>query len=983
MTTRRIFFVASLCFALSCGGSQSATHNSGEGEGPETAQNEGTEDVHGHGETILPALDPDSLAEEVERPPAHEGPAPSIATLDEAEEALSHGWYAETERFLRGALNGSEAARAHMSLAHVLLETGRYEEAEREAGEAARSAPLRVEAETLKGEALSLRGRLDDAERVLGAIAREPGAHRANALLGRLLLRRGRSVEAQPVFMRLINAYNDRSIGDDDAAGLSYVAIAAWGLGSFQDANDAFRDSARADPHRVETQIEWAAMFLEKYDAGHAEESIRDAFAQNPNSARAHALMARIRIEQRFDFAAATAYSERALEIDPGLTMPHVTLAGMSLRDMDFTGADEQLDQALAIDPNDLEALSVRGAVRFLADDTPGFEAAKREVFARNRTFSRFYTIVAEYADWEHRYPEIVSMAREAVALNPSDAFAHATLGLNLLRMGDEEAGLAALRDAWQRDHFNVHVYNTLNLYDDVIAHEYESFQAAPFTFRMNKEERPLLEHLVPPTLQGAYRDMVRRYHFTPRGPLRIELFANPQHFAIRTTGLPNLGVQGVCFGKVVTALSPRGGQFNWGQITWHELAHIFHIQLSHNHVPRWFTEGLAEYETIIARPEWRREEDHNLYRAITSGSLPPLRLMNRAFTHARSAQDMMNAYYASSQVVKYIAEHHGFDDLVAMLREWGAGRPTAEVVQRALGISIDQLDRDFREDTLRRLSARGSDFGVDFAQYRDVRGLNEAAEQNPNDAAAQAALAAGLLVSGQMEQAQEAAGRAIAHDTNEPVARYVMAMIAMSQGDPDGAEQHLRAILAGGKDGYDIRVMLARVAATRQDQAGMRDELEAATRIDPERAEAWRGLLAYAERASDDALAARALERVAHIEQHDRGAWVAWIDVLAEQQKWQELAAEAESAQFVAPESTDVHRLLGVARLELGQPEQALAAFDLALLTSPEHPGPIHMGRARALAALHRTAEARRAVEEAVRHDASLADQAPDLGGH
>ena len=33
----------------------------------------------------------------------------------------------------------------------------------------------------------------------------------------------------------------------------------------------------------------------------------------------------------------------------------------------------------------------------------------------------------------------------------------------------------------------------------------------------------------------------------------------------------------------------------------WHELGHVFPIQMSKNHVPRWFTEGLTEYETTRA----------------------------------------------------------------------------------------------------------------------------------------------------------------------------------------------------------------------------------------------------------------------------------------------------------------------------------------------------------------------------------------------
>jgi len=244
--------------------------------------------------------------------------------------------------------------------------------------------------------------------------------------------------------------------------------------------------------------------------------------------------------------------------------------------------------------------------VRFLADDTRGFERAQQEVLKRNPHFSAMYSIIAEYAEWEHRYPELVDMARSAIALNPDDGLAYATLGMNLLRIGDEPAGLQALRDAWDRDRFNVHVYNLLNLFDRTIIPDYEQLDAAPFRLRLLKEERPALEPYLIPMVQRAYASMKKRYGFTPAGPIGIEMFANAEHFSVRTTGLPHAGVQGVCFGKVITAVSPRAGPFNWGQIVWHELSHVFHLQMSKNHVPRWFTEGLAEHETIIARPEWK-----------------------------------------------------------------------------------------------------------------------------------------------------------------------------------------------------------------------------------------------------------------------------------------------------------------------------------------------------------------------------------------
>ena len=58
--------------------------------------------------------------------------------------------------------------------------------------------------------------------------------------------------------------------------------------------------------------------------------------------------------------------------------------AGLALRDMDIAAADRAADKGLAVDPTDLELLSMKAAIRFLADDRPGFEAMKQKVLALN-----------------------------------------------------------------------------------------------------------------------------------------------------------------------------------------------------------------------------------------------------------------------------------------------------------------------------------------------------------------------------------------------------------------------------------------------------------------------------------------------------------------------------------------------------------------------------------------------------------------------
>lgn len=852
-----------------------------------------------------------------------------------------------------------EAARA-------LLVRGRYAEAERAAQQLATDPKLRTAALTLCAEARSAVGQLDSAEAAFKEALADPSAEplsalRAHVLYARLLIERGRKPEAAPHLQALIEAYNDDRLGAtarQRAASISYVAMAARMLGSAHDANDAFREAALADRSRVETQLEWAELFLEKHDVRHARESVLEALEHKPKSPRALVLLARLVLAQSYDFAKVEGYVAKALAVNPSYVPAHVTRAAMALREMDIEAADRNLDAALAIHPNHLEALSVRAAVRFLADDAPGFAAAQAAVLTRNPRYSRMYTIIAEHAEWEHRYPELIEMAKKALAIDPDDASAQATLAINLLRAGDEKRGRAALEQAWDRDHFNAQVLNLITLYENVIDREYVDFEAAPFVLRMHKQERASLEPYAVPMFRKAYDIMQRRYGFTPEGPLRLEMYADTEHFSVRTTGMPNVGVQGVCFGKVITAVSPAAGPFNWGQITWHELAHIFHLQLSKNHVPRWFTEGLAEHETVVARVEWRREEDSALWTAFAQDRVPKLADLNRAFTQAKTPQALMTAYYLASQAVGYIVERFGWDKMRPMLLAWGAGKRTADVFREVLHTTIEDVDRDLRAHLHKRLERFDRDFHVDFSRYEDLAALERAAALAPNDAQAQAQLALGLIAQRKLAAGEKAARRALALDPKQTGALFALTRVALENEDLVQVERLLRAILATGQDGYVIRILLARAALASKRLDDAIKEADAATRIDPDQLEAHRVLLDVAAAraaagAPDPALAQRAIKALALLDQHDPVLQLAWIAALREAKSYAELRVAAERALYLIPAQPDVHLALGQGLIATGDPAAALVEIDRAESLGHKRPDEVSRIRAQARAAL------------------------------
>ena len=201
---------------------------------------------------------------------------------------------------------------------------------------------------------------------------------------------------------------------------------------------------------------------------------------------------------------------------------------------------------------------------------------------------------------------------------------------------------------------------------------------------------------------------MSKRYKFTPKGPILIEIFPKHDDFAVRNVGLPGMiGALGACFGRVVTMDSPHArppGEFQWEATLWHELAHVITLQMSNQRVPRWLTEGISVYEEKVARPEWARGMDmrvrpHAERRRDDQAARPERRVH-------RSAHDLARVLQASL-LVEHIVETYGDDGLHKLLRAYGQGLDTDAALKAALDTDLDQLqaafdqtlERDVRED--------------------------------------------------------------------------------------------------------------------------------------------------------------------------------------------------------------------------------------------------------------------------------------------
>jgi tetratricopeptide (TPR) repeat protein len=750
------------------------------------------------------------------------------------------------------------------------------------------------------------RGKFDDAIAVLEpAAAREPDGEAA-LTLGLLYQQLGRARDA----VRYINDVYRASAQRGDAESLYRGARAAQAMGQPRDANTLYR-AATAAGNDPAVHTSWGQLFLEKYQRGEAMRSFQDALKADPQWAPAHAGLARVLAEENPPAAAAAA--NRALEIDGDLVDAHLLLAELELDKSRRDGALERLAKVLAINPSQLEARSWLAGIAYVRGDKTGYDAEVKRVLAINPAFGDVYRIAADLAAKNYRFDEAVALTRQAVALDPANSKAYGSLGMHLMRTGEEAEARRVLERAFTLDAFDVVTYNLLSLLDTLDKFVVE--KSGDLIVKFHPDEAPIMREYALPLAQETLKALSEKYNFTPKGPILIEIFPDHDDFAVRTLGLPGMiGALGACFGRVVTMDSPRArpaGTFSWQATLVHELTHVVTLQMSAQRVPRWLTEGVSVYEEGRARPEWGREMEVPFARALERGEAIPLKDLNAGFTRPET---IALAYYQSSLLVEHIVSTHGEAALRTLIRNYAdadQGDTSGAVIVKSLGISLDQLQTAFDRTVQTRftsLIAAHKGAAQEAAKPRgaepDLGALRAAAAAQPGSYAAQLALGRALAAAGDRAAFEplERAAALVPMATGENSPHALMATLAELLGDIPRAIRELQALLA-----HDH------------------------TAIGPAR-----HLAALAQKAGDDKAATLALERVVALDPFDSQAHTGAGRLALKRRDAVVAAREFRAALTTGPaDKASAHCDLGESYLLAGRPadakREALAALEIA----------------------------------------------------
>jgi tetratricopeptide (TPR) repeat protein len=824
---------------------------------------------------------------------------------------LKKGNYETAIRLLTSQLAANPIdADAETNLLRALIDTGRYTDAEASGKKFLLKTP---EAGTVRhqlAEVFSLTGRYAEAvaefEHAVGDLEKTQGHKLHSQLrLAEVLELLGEEERAKGIYESFVKYYSDKD--PQSTSELTWIARALVHLERFQDANDLYRLAIENDAEHLEAQLGAGELFTEKYNYSDAQQFFNDALELNPNSARAHLDVA---LNKRLEGGNELQNSlNEALKINPNYVDAMAFKAALALEEGNFDLALSEIDKALKVNPRSPEIHALKTAMVYLQDRD--FEPEVAATLAISPHYGQIFNTLAHYATITRRTEQAAQFARRAISISPRLWDAHLSLGMALLRLGQMEPGRSAVETAFKGDPFNVWAKNTLDLLDTM--RDFRESKRGMFIVKASTQESNVLSGYALDLIEEASNKLTSKYHFTPKGPIIVEIFQNHEDFAVRALGIPGLGALGVCFGPLIAQDSPsarEAGAFNWGSTLWHEFTHVITLQMTEYRIPRWFSEGLSVYEERRARPGWGDDWNPLFVRSFAAGKWFKIAELDAGFQRPRNPADIPIAYFEASQICEFIVNRYGFDAILRMLSMYRDKAQTPQILKDVLKLTEAEFDREFSA----------------YIQTK-AKPLGDALKTEPNAAASMSKEEVLKLLPGE-----------------DSFALHLRAAdLFAADGDTNAAIQHYRRAIelfpyfTGEGNPYES---LAKILEQKGDVTGSGDVIESLLKVDENKVEAMKTLARLRMAQGDNT---RALEAM-------------------------------RASFYVAPFDYALHTKAGELSLESKDYARALAEFEVTLALQPPNIAEANYNVATAYYSMGKQPEAKKAVlralEAAPRYD-------------
>ena len=463
-------------------------------------------------------------------------------------------------------------------------------------------------------------------------------------------------------------------------------AEALWKARRFKEANEVFLALVAKEPRNPDYKVRLGRMAMDHAEPTYAYDLFNEALEIKKD--HAGALMGLALVASENFEARAGDLAKKALEIDPKLLEAQELLARIALEDNDNHKATAEARKALAIDPKSEQGMAILATIDLLAD---------KPATAWDPRTAKGYETIGHIFVMNRRYEEGIQYYRKAIELDPQLYSARSQLGVNLMRLGLNDEAYQQLETCFKNEFQDAATRNSLQLMDSY--KNFVTFTTPTTILKLHKKEAELLRPYFQSEMERAIATYEKKYRLKLEKPVQVEVYPDHEDFAVRTLGMPGLGALGVTFGYVVAMDSPSGrkpGTFHWASTLWHEMSHVYTLTATGHRVPRWFTEGLAVHEETAISPDWGDRLSPDVISAIKNKKLLPIAGLDRGFVHPTAPAQVVVSYFQAGRICDYINQKWGWDTLLAMLHDFGAGEDTVSVVRKELKIEPAEFDQRF-----------------------------------------------------------------------------------------------------------------------------------------------------------------------------------------------------------------------------------------------------------------------------------------------
>ncbi|MEM1226159.1 MAG: tetratricopeptide repeat protein [Planctomycetota bacterium] len=670
-----------------------------------------------------------------------------------------------------------------------------------------------------------------------------------------------------------------------------------------------FYDRVRdRDPDFLDAYIATAELAISKGDFAVAAETLEAAAQLDQADPRIDYLLSRALADS--DPSMSAAALRRALSRNPRHAQSLRQLAENAIDAERYNEAEALLRDVLQTNLHDAESWALLAVISHLRGRF-GNEAFRRAAALSTwSTNPRVDYRIGELLSRKYRFAEGARSQQRALDFQPDYAPAQFQLSQDFLRLGDTDIGWQLAESVGEEDPYNVVAYNLLTLRDRM--RQYTRRTRDNITVVMAGDEANVFGESVLDLLCEAKRALATKYQVDLEDPIFVEIFARQDDFAIRTFGLPGgAGYLGVCFGNVITANSPSSqGErpSNWQSVLWHEFCHAVTLTKTNNRMPRWLSEGISVYEERQRDRSWGEVMTPRYRQMLMGDDLTAISDLSGSFLRPKSSTHLMLAYYQSSLAVEFLIERHGFDALLNVLDDLGAGLPITDALARHTGSPI-RLDREFVDYVTERAESFGpavqwpsEDDAISVPSADDLDGLRGFVRFHPTNYDGLTRLAAALMNGKQWDEAADVLARL-----------------------------RLLEVMPGRRDGWLEK--LADVHRRRQDQAAERSVLGQIVQLSP------------------DPLPS--LLRLIELDQQD--------------QDWSSVHRWAKNGLAINPMRSDLHRHFAIASQHIGNHDDAVSGWRGVLALDPVDVAGVRYELAAAYARADQNELARRSVLEAL----------------